>query len=171
VQFILRKLINFKMNKEEELKNIMLAIAIIMGFVFIVSISIFYIKENYATTCSCNTPINFIIITLTSLGVFIGVLTYYFLSNSFFKQKEKLFFDAEKTLNFLDLDERKIIEVLIKNKGSLAQNKLSKESKLDSVKLHRRLNNLENKEIILKQKKGMTNTINLKDEFKAIFIK
>lgn len=159
------------MNKEEELKNVMLAIAIIMGFVFIVSMSIFYIKQNYATSCSCNTPINFIIITLTSLGVFIGVLTYYFLSKSFFKQKEKIYFDMKKTLNFLETEEKKIVEILIINNGHLTQSKLSKETKIDPVKLHRRLLNLENKEIITKDKKGMTNNINLHPEFKTIFIK
>lgn len=159
-----------KIENNNQLLNILLAVAILIGFVFIVSLSIYLIKERYGLSCNCEISIPFVISILTSLGVFVGILTYYFLSKNFNKEKKDLFVNVEKTLNFLENEEKKIIKNLIKMKGKIAQNNLSKISNIDSVKLHRRLLILESKGIIDKEKKGMTNNIILKDDFKKLFI-
>lgn len=159
---------NVKQNKQ--LLNVMLALGLLMGFVFIVSVSIYFIQETMMPTCACRYSIPIIISVLTSLGVFIGVLTYYFLSKSFIKEKEKIFVNAEKTLDFLNPEEKKIILCLIDKKGECSQSLLAKITGIDSVKLHRRLLNLESKQIVNKKKNGMTNMLYLNEEYAKLFI-
>jgi uncharacterized membrane protein len=110
-------------------------------------------------------------LSLASLGVFVGILTYYVISKNFVLEKRTILSDVEKTLNFLERDERNIIKALIKNKGEIYQNKLSNITKLTPVKLHRKLSNLEIKKIIFKEKKGMTNKVYLTQEYVSIFVK
>jgi uncharacterized membrane protein len=159
------------MKERKDILNLILAIALVIGFIFLVSIITYFIKEHYNLSCGCTISLPVVIAILASLGVFVGLLTYYFLSKAFFKQKEKLFGDAEKTLNFLDSDEKKIIQALISKKGESAQSSLGKLTGIDAVKLHRRLLDLESKKVIHKEKMGMTNKIVIEDEFKKIFIK
>lgn len=156
--------------EEQDLRNVLLAVGIIIGFIFVVSASIYIIKEHYGLTCSCQLSLPIFISVLTSLGVFVGILTYYFLSKSFSKKKTELIGNIEKTLNFLEKEEKEIVSVLI-NEGDIVQNKLSKITGIDPVKLHRRLSGLEKRNIIRKEKKGMTNMVILETEFKELFIK
>jgi hypothetical protein len=157
--------------ENNELLNLVLAVAIIMGFIFTVSISIYFIRENYGLSCRCKLSLPIVISILTSLGVFVGILTYYFISKSFNREKTKIFGNIEKTLNFLEIEEKKIILALIKKNGETMQNNLSNITGIDPVKLHRRLINLENKGVLKKQKNGMTNKIILQEDFKTIFLK
>jgi len=159
------------MKETKGILNLILAIALVMGFVFLVSIMTYFIKDHYKLSCSCQISLPIIIAALASLGVFVGLLTYYFLSKSFFRQKERLHGDVEKTLNFLDSEEKQIIRVLISKKGECVQSSLGKLAGIDTVKLHRRLLSLESKKIIHKEKMGMTNKIIIEDEFKELFIK
>ncbi len=155
----------------ENLRNILLAVALIMGFVFIVSISIYIIKERYGLACTCEISLPIVIAILTSLGVFVGILTYYFLSKTFSIEKNKIHVNVEKTLNFLNNDEKTIILAIIDYNGEITQNKLSDETKIDAVRLHRKLSNLISKNILYKEKNGMTNKIILNDEFIELFKK
>ncbi len=159
-----------KIHDSKDLHNILLAVAVIMVFIFIVSSAIYFIKEQYGLSCSCKISLPLVIAILTSLGVFVGILVYYFLSKSFSKEKEKVFSNVEKTLNFLDQEEKTIILSIIENKGEIAQNTLSSKTNIDAVKLHRRLSTLESKGIVRKVKNGMTNTIILNEDLKEIFI-
>ncbi len=142
-----------------------------MGFIFLVSLAIYFIKDNYGTSCSCRVPVPIIIAILTSLGVFVGIMTYYFLSKSFSKEKKVILGNIKKTLNFLDQEEKIILSSIIENKGEIAQNTLSSKTNIDAVKLHRRLSSLESKGIVHKVKNGMTNKIMLNDDFKKLFVK
>ncbi len=160
-----------KTAENKDLYNILISAALIMGFVFVVSIAIYFIKDNYGSSCSCRVSLPIVIAILTSLGVFVGIITYYFLSKSFAKEKEKLFGNVEKTLNFLDQEEKSILSSIIENKGEIPQNRLSDKTKIDPVKLHRRLSGLESKGIVHKVKNGMANKIILDDDFKEIFLK
>lgn len=160
-----------KIHENEDIRNILLAVAVIMVFIFIVSLAIYFIKDHYGLSCSCKVSLPIIIATLTSLGVFVGIMTYYFLSKSFSKEREKLIGDVEKTLNFLDQEEKSILSSIIENQGEIAQNSLSKKTNIDAVKLHRRLSKLESKGIVHKVKNGMTNRIILDDNLKELFIK
>lgn len=160
-----------KTSENKDLYNILLAAALIMGFIFFVSLAIYFIKDNYGSSCSCRVSVPTIIAILASLGVFVGIMTYYFLSKSFSKEKEKIIGNVEKTLDFLDQEEKSILSSIIENNGRIAQNTLSKKTGMDSVKLHRRISGLESKGIISKSRNGMTNEIILNDDFKELFVK
>lgn len=154
----------------DDIRHLLLGVAVLMAFVFVVSLSIYLIKEHYGLSCSCEISLPIVISILTSLGVFVGILTYYFFSKSFSQEKEKILGNVEHTLNFLDKDERTILLAIIENEGTIAQKTLAKRTGLDSVKLHRRLSSLENKNILHKDKKGMTNIIILNPEYITLFI-
>jgi uncharacterized membrane protein len=63
--------------------------------------------------------------------------------------------------------EKKIIEVLEDNDGSMTQSELTIESEMSKVKLHRYLKKLEAKKIISKHAYGMTNRIKLEKKLKS----
>jgi uncharacterized membrane protein len=71
----------------------------------------------------------------------------------------------EATEYLLLPEEKKVIEVLKKNDYSLPQNKITKESGLTKVQVHRVLKRLETKGLIEKHEYGLTNKIVLKKEF------
>lgn len=62
-------------------------------------------------------------------------------------------------------EEKKVIEVLKENDYSLPQNRITKESGLTKVQVHRVLKRLEAKGLIEKHEYGLTNKIVLKKEF------
>ena len=62
-------------------------------------------------------------------------------------------------------EEKKVIDVLKKNDYSLPQNKITRESGLTKVQVHRVLKRLETKGLIEKHEYGLTNKIVLKKEF------
>ena len=71
----------------------------------------------------------------------------------------------QETAEYLLLpDEKKVIEVLKDNDYSLPQNKITKESGLTKVQVHRVLKRLETKGLIEKHEYGLTNKIVLKKE-------
>ncbi len=162
----------YSMESKSFLRRVILAISLVMGFVFLVSLTVFYIKENYgvAESCTCDIPIYLIIIILSSLGVFVGTFTYYLLTRAFIKDKKTLKSDILKTLDFLNNDEKKIMEAIIHNSGKIPQNRIVELTKIGRVKVSRKLSALERKGILTKEKHGMTNMIILSDYMKNIFL-
>ncbi|OQA30230.1 MAG: hypothetical protein BWY55_00933 [archaeon ADurb.Bin336] len=72
----------------------------------------------------------------------------------------------QETTDYLLLpEEKKVIEILKKNDYSLPQNKITKETGLTKVQVHRVLKRLETKGLIEKYEYGLTNKIVLKKEF------
>lgn len=72
----------------------------------------------------------------------------------------------QDTADYLLLpDEKKVIQVLKEGGYSLPQNKITKESGLSKVQVHRVLKRLEAKGLIEKHEYGLTNKIVLKKEF------
>ncbi len=169
--WLVNKMRFHNLQEKNSLNNVILAVGLVMGFTFVVMLSIYLIRELYGSDCSCRESLPIVIATLSSLGVFVGILTYYFLSASFLKEKKQILGDVEKTLNFLAPEEKKILREIIKQEGEATQSLLGGATGLGSVKLHRRLLALESKGILQKEKKGMTKKVILNNEFKELFIK
>ncbi|MFH1801469.1 MAG: MarR family transcriptional regulator [archaeon] len=150
-------------------KNFILLISIITFFVFVISFTAFYTKENFSSVCGCKLPIWVIIISISSFGMFAGSLIYYLLNKNLFEEKKDIKNSISKILNFLGEDEKKVLEFIINNFGEVHQSKISKELKINKVRLSRTINRLEKKQIIKKEKKGMTNLIILERGLKEIF--
>ena len=157
--------------ENKTIKNTFLALSIILGFIFIVLFSTLYvsdaIKNNNA--CGCVIPIPYMILLLSSLGLFVGCFVFYIWTSKYVKEKKQLTKNIEFTLNFLDNNERKIIKELINNKGQLKQSEFEKLTGLDRVKTHRILNKLASKGLVQKINVGNSNKIKLSEELADIF--
>ena len=159
------------LKENKTVKNIFLALSVLLGFIFVALFSSIYvsdaIKNNNA--CGCVIPIPFMILILSSLGLFSGCLSFYILISKHLKEKREITKNIEFTLKFLDGGERIIINELIKNKGGLNQSKFEKLTGLHKVKIHRIINRLESKGLIEKNNIGKVNTIKLCNELKEVF--
>ena len=98
---------------------------------------------------------------VTILSLIIGAYSYYIISkdiSEYSKIKQEL---VEEFINFLDKDERKIIQHLFKNNGISTQYELLQISNSHKVKLHRLLEKLEDRNLVEKKKVGKINKIYL----------
>jgi len=148
-------------------------IMIIVAFVVAVSFIYIYLHERFmrmTDACLCGVPMRWILIILTSLGVLVGMFTYYYLMDSFKEEKESLTEGAEETLRFLDKETRKVMETIIDQDGEIHQSKIVEKTGLDRVKVSRKLSQLEDKGIIEKEKSGVSNLIKLKEPYKTLYI-
>lgn len=157
--------------QDNPLKQVFLILGILTGFIFIVTFSSLYvsdaIKNNNA--CGCVIPIPIMIIILSSLGLFVGSLAYYFIVSRYAKEKKSVNKDIELTLNFLEPDEKKVLRELIKNKSGIKQVELERLTGYHRVKVHRILNKLIKKGVIEKEAVGKINRIKLNPRLKEIF--
>jgi len=162
---------HLNLTKKGSLKDSFLAIGIITGFVFIVAFSSLYvsdaIKNNNA--CGCVIPIPFMILILSSLGIFIGSFSYYFIASKYLKERKERTKDINLTLKFLEKDERLIVENLIKNKEGLKQSDLERLTGIHRVQIHRLVKKLLNKGIVKKEVDGKINKITLNENLLEIF--
>ena len=151
-------------------KYLFAALGVITFFIFLVSGVSIYVQENYSLTksCGCDIPIYLVLIAFASFGLFAGSMTYYLHSKYTDNEKKHLEKSALKTLDFLETTDKKIVKTLLKEEYVL-QSELSKKTKIDSVKLHRRLKNLESKNIVRRERNGMSYKVYLNKELKALF--
>ena len=70
----------------------------------------------------------------------------------------------EKSLEGLGEDEKKIMNLLLENKGSIFQSKLVEKTEFSKVKITRVLDSLEGQGFIERKRRGMTNIVILKNE-------
>lgn len=152
-------------------REALLGVGIITGFIFIVLFSSFYvddaIKQNNA--CGCVIPIPYMILILSSLGVFVGSLMYYIMASKYSKKKKSSDENIRYTLKFLEPDERMIIKALIDQRSPLRQSELERFTKLGKVKIHRIVQKLVQKEVIIRSPEGKAVYLSLKDELKKVF--
>jgi hypothetical protein len=139
-------------------------------FIFLISFAIFYTTENFSSICGCQTPLWLIIVSISSLGLFTGILTYHILSNNFIKEKKELKGNLLKILDVLDSEDRAVLKTLIKNNGEMNQSALAKSTGLDKVKMSRVISKMEQNLIIRKERNGMTNKIILSKEISILFL-
>ncbi len=151
-------------------KYLFMLIGIITFFVFLVSSLSMYVQENYTVSqsCGCDVPIYLVLIAFASFGLFVGSFTYYFHRKYTDDKKDYIGKNVFRTLDFLNQEDKKIVLSLIKE-NEVLQSKLGKITGLDSVKLHRRVKFLESKNIIRRERKGMSYKIYLNKELKVLF--
>jgi len=164
-----------RLKPKSQFFKLWLIIGIIAGLAVIIFFIVSYLDKNVFCEIDCSHKNKVILSLLFSAlaGLFAGSLTYYFMAEKREKEINKISTDFHKdsksTLKFLEPDQRKIVQLIIKNKGSIMQSKLSSESELSRVTVSRILNVLEKKEIIQKKQNGMTNEIILNDDLKELF--
>jgi uncharacterized membrane protein len=139
---------------------------ILAGFIFAVSFSTLYAQTHIieGTACSCTLPIPLLIPTFSSLGIFVGSIVYYLLFPKIEEGKGKE--DLSLFLDFLEPDEKSILQKIIENKGKITQSRLS--SQFGKVKVFRILEKLKERGIIEKEAYGKTNTIKISEKFSKL---
>jgi uncharacterized membrane protein len=79
--------------------------------------------------------------------------------------------EREIILKFLNENERKVLEKLIENEGSVLQSEISRMAEMTTLKTHRAIKDLEKKGIIKKESYGKTNRIILIKEIKDVIVR
>ena len=97
--------------------------------------------------------------TLMSLLLLIGLYIAFFMKD---KPKESITETKKINLENLDEEERKVVNILQREKGSIYQSDLIKETSLTKVRVTRILDKLEGKGLVERKRRGMTNIIILK---------
>jgi len=146
-------------------KKIVFGILILSIFILVVSISSLYVQTKISSgnVCGCFIPIPLFIPFIASIGLFIGTLIYYLLSPKFDKKK----IDKNSLLNFLEGDERKVMELLIEKK-EITQAEIVRKTNLSKVKVFRILKRFENRGLIEKSSIGKTNMIILSESINKL---
>lgn len=152
--------------------KVWLIIGIASGFASMVFFLITYLNEKILCNLECRekNEVILILILLSLFGLFVGSIMYYFVSERHRKEIIRINKDASATLDFLDPDMKTIITALIKRNGTATQSEITKDTQINKVKVSRGLLKLEERKIIKKIPRGMTNTISLTDELKELFI-
>ena len=74
-------------------------------------------------------------------------------------------------LKFLSYNEKKVINKLIEQKGSVLQSEISRMGGMGKVRTHRTITELKKKEIVTVESHGKTNRITLTDDAKNVLLK
>lgn len=138
------------------------------GFIFLVSVTTFYVQSQISHYGYCPIPIPVLMPTLASLGLFVGSLVYYIMLGKVEESREKRTEAINFLLELLPTDEKEVLRKIIENKGKITQSKLS--SSLGKVKAFRVLESLRKRGIILKEPYGKTNIIKLNEKYSKILI-
>ncbi len=101
---------------------------------------------------------------ITFIGVLVGTMVYYIMSDKAIQREQSLKKNTKLILNFLTVQEKKVIETLMEKGGRVQQYELSHLPGLNKLKTHRILLNLEQKGVIRKEKLGKGNKIVLDKE-------
>jgi len=149
-----------------------LIIGIIAGFAAVLFFSITYLNNKVLCDLDCRiqNEVTIIAILLSLFGMFVGSITYYFISEKYERRIIKMHKDANLTLRFFDGEEKCIIKSIIDHKGKMTQSQLAKDTGLSRVKISRSLKKLEEKQIIIKNPNGMTNNIEIEEKLKNLLI-
>jgi GTP-sensing pleiotropic transcriptional regulator CodY len=149
-----------------------LIIGIVAGFLVILFFTITYLNNNILCDVDCRIQngVSLVLISMSLFGMFVGSLTYYFISEKYEKQITKIQKDATLTLKFLGGEEKAIIKSILNHKGKTTQSEIAKDIGQSRVKIFRSLKKLEEKGIITKKPNGMTNSIELEENLRKVLI-
>ncbi len=102
---------------------------------------------------------------LMGLIAIVGVVISFFLKDEEVRKQHKKSFDKEekkKRLENLDEAEREVMNIILREEGSVFQSDIVKETKKSKVKVTRVLDRLEGKHLIERKRRGMANVVILR---------
>lgn len=103
------------------------------------------------------------------IGLLFGLIVFWAMSEKEIKTKKNLINNTELILNMLPETHRKIIKTLLDNNGKARQYELINSTGLNKLKVHRILRDLEDDQIVNKEKIGKVNNIVLnKDIYETL---
>lgn len=151
---------------EHRFFRLWLLIGILAGFATTVFFSITYLNEKVLCDVDCRlrNEVTVVLVLLSLFGMFVGSLTYYFISEKYERKLSKMHKDASTTLRFLEGSQRAIVSCLAKSQGSATQSAITRDTGLSRVKVSRSIAHLEAKGVVTKRPEGMTNIVELDEE-------
>jgi uncharacterized membrane protein len=152
-------------------RDIFLVIGALSFILFVVLLSLLLSDKFNSQSCGCPKVVerNFVYIFIVLSAIFIGSFVYYLTSLKIDNQKEIISKNISLVLNFLDNNEREILNQIIENNGEILQSDLTK--KFGKLKSHRMIKKLESQRVIEVKNEGKTNKIYLKPELKRELVK
>jgi len=111
---------------------------------------------------------NYLLPFIGVIGIIIGMIVYYIMSDKVSEKQKSLYKNTDIILKMLSKEQREIIQNLLNNNGKLRQYELVNLSEFNKVKIHRILRQLEEDNIIKKEKIGKINNIILNKEINNI---
>lgn len=144
------------------LREVILVIGSISFLVLIVFFSLILGNRFHFKDCPCPKviPHNFVWLFIGLSVVFVGSLLYYLFSIKISEKEKTIKKNIEVIYSILDEDEKKVLDLLVKNKGKLKQLELS--DRYGKTKAHRIIKKLEDKKIVEIIKTGRINQIKLR---------
>jgi hypothetical protein len=110
--------------------------------------------------------LNGILPLIISVAVLAGAGIYYFMSGQIEKKQLVVKNNIDILLKFLNVDERKLVNLLIENNGKVLQAELTRLPGMSKVKSHRIVQRLIDRGVIEKETLGKTNIIKFTKEIK-----
>ena len=157
-------------------KRPLLAILIVVAFLVFVAV---FVKMNQLPsnephiasdgTCLYEQKLDFIetvLPLLASLGIMIGALTYYFMHQKVESKEKSLKANTDILLQFLNKDERAIVNRLIEEQGKVLQSELTRLPGMGKVKAHRIVQRLIDRRVIETEEHGKTNIVRFTKEIR-----
>jgi len=145
---------------------------IITSFAFLLALVIYFFNRalsqivntscDHGPTCPMWGSITFhtnLTIALTIIVLLIGLYLVFFGEKIKQEKKQKTKTTIPKNL---EPEEKQIMQIIIKENGTMFQSKIVEETKLNKVKITRILDKLEGKGLIERKRRGMTNVVILK---------
>lgn len=148
------------------MRAIALIIALISGYLFLVSFAAYYVYDaiNSGTVCGCVVPVPAMIMILSSLGLFIGGASYYLMAIHLSREERHHRAGLAKALRFLAPEERKVVEALAKAKAPTRQRDLERATSIHRVQIHRIVRRLESRGIVETRREGRVSVVRLDDD-------
>ena len=158
--------------KDNRFVRLWLILGAMAGFGAVVFFAVNYLNSNVICDLDCTrrNEGNLVLVILSLFGLFVGSLTYYFITEKYEKKITKMHKDASLTLRFFDGEERTIIKFLVDHGGSTTQSVLAKDTGLSRVRISRCLRKLGNKHIIARSPSGMTNAVEIRKELRELLV-
>lgn len=147
-------------------KKQLLGIMLLLGFAAIVVAGTHYLMNGTNEgPFSWIVKYHFEFMVLIGLGgLAIGAFSFYLFGREVKEQKEITRKNTKVLLDFLDFDEKKIIEKLLEENGKARQYELTHLTQLSKVRAHRAIKKLASKGVVEVEKLGKVNTVKLKPE-------
>ncbi|MBT4191867.1 MAG: hypothetical protein HOE11_01020 [Candidatus Diapherotrites archaeon] len=100
------------------------------------------------------------------IGIAIGALVFLFMTQRLESKTQDVEKLTRALIQFLNKDEKKIVEKIIEENGKIYQSELSRIEGIGKLKSHRIIRKLEDRRVIEIERHGKTNIIKLKKEIK-----
>ncbi|MDD4251167.1 MAG: hypothetical protein PHX27_03180 [Candidatus ainarchaeum sp.] len=152
-------------------KEFVLITGCVSFVVLVISLSLLLADKFQVPSCGCPNMVshNFIGIFVVLSVIFVSCLSFYLFSLKIDNKEKIIKSNIEVLYSILDVDEKNLIDKLVKNNGLITQPELSKI--YGKLKSHRLIKKLEEKNIVVVNRSSKTNIVELNNALKQGLIK